>query len=201
MRCPAPAPVDALMGAFAEPAGAGGHGIAARSAAIERLFAGERVEDIVAGSMPRRRPASADAPWAGAVAATIRSKAPLSLKLALAQVRRGRDWSFGDCMRAEWRIVSRVAYGEDFYEGIRAVIIDKDNRPRWRPASLAEVTQAEVDRHFARSGRRACIAMSDPRADDAIENIRPAPSRCSIGPASTGPAASPCSCGSWPAFP
>jgi enoyl-CoA hydratase len=147
------APVDALLGAFAEPAGQGaGQGkgdIAARGAVIERLFAGDRVEDILARLDMEASSGGADAPWAGAVAATVRSKAPLSLKLALAQVRRGRDWSFADCMRAEWRIVSRVAYGEDFYEGIRAVIIDKDNRPRWRPASLAEVTQAEVDRHFA----------------------------------------------------
>jgi enoyl-CoA hydratase len=51
-------------------------------------------------------------------------------------------------MRAEWRIVSRVAYGKDFYEGIRAVIIEKDNRPRWRPATLAEVGEAEIERHF-----------------------------------------------------
>ena len=52
-------------------------------------------------------------------------------------------------MKAEFRIVSRVAHGEDFYEGIRAVIIDKDNRPRWRPATLAEVTEESVARHFA----------------------------------------------------
>jgi len=45
--------------------------------------------------------------------------------------------------------VSRVAYGEDFYEGIRAVIIDKDNRPRWRPSTLAEVTDEMVERYFA----------------------------------------------------
>jgi enoyl-CoA hydratase len=145
------APVDALLGAFSEPdgQGQGAGGITARAAAIERLFAGDRVEDILARFDAEASSGGPDAPWAGAVAATIRSKAPLSLKLALAQVRRGRDWSFAECMRAEWRIVSRVAYGEDFYEGIRAVIIDKDNRPRWRPASLAEVTQAEVDRHFA----------------------------------------------------
>jgi enoyl-CoA hydratase len=52
-------------------------------------------------------------------------------------------------MRAEFRIVSRIVRGEDFYEGVRAVIIDKDNAPRWRPASLSEVTAAEVERHFA----------------------------------------------------
>jgi enoyl-CoA hydratase len=140
-------PVDALLGAFAEPAGQGA--VAARGPAIERFFAGERVEDILMRLDSEAASASADAQWAGTVAATIRTKAPLSLKLALAQVRRGREWSFADCMRAEWRIVSRVAYGEDFYEGIRAVIIDKDNAPRWRPASLAEVSEAEVDRHFA----------------------------------------------------
>ena len=51
-------------------------------------------------------------------------------------------------MKAEFRIVSRVVYGHDFYEGIRAVIIDKDNAPRWRPAGLGEVGDAEVERHF-----------------------------------------------------
>jgi enoyl-CoA hydratase len=64
-------------------------------------------------------------------------------------MRRGRGWSFEECMSAEFRIVSRVAHGEDFYEGIRAVIIDKDNRPRWRPAALAEVANDAVARHFA----------------------------------------------------
>jgi enoyl-CoA hydratase len=140
-------PVDALLGAFAEPAGEGA--LAARRAAIDRIFAADRVEDILALLDAAASAGAEDAPWAAAVAATIRTKAPLSLKLALAQVRRGREWSFAECMRAEWRIVSRVAYGEDFYEGIRAVIVDKDNRPRWRPARLSEVTAAEVDRHFA----------------------------------------------------
>ena len=52
-------------------------------------------------------------------------------------------------MRAEFRIVSRVVRGEDFYEGVRAVIVDKDNAPHWRPASLSDVAAAEVERHFA----------------------------------------------------
>ena len=52
-------------------------------------------------------------------------------------------------MQAEFRIVSRIVYSHDFYEGVRAVIIDKDNRPRWRPAALADVGDAEVERYFA----------------------------------------------------
>jgi enoyl-CoA hydratase len=60
-------------------------------------------------------------------------------------------------MRAEFRIVSRVIHGFDFYEGVRAVIVDKDNKPRWSPASLAEVSDAEVERHFAPLGGEELI--------------------------------------------
>jgi len=123
--------------------------LAVQRHAIDRIFAPGRVEDIVALLDAEAASASADAQWAGEVAAMIRTKAPLSLKIALAQMRRGRHWSFAECMQAEFRIVSRVAYGHDFYEGIRAVIIDKDNRPRWQPATLAEVTAESVERHFA----------------------------------------------------
>jgi len=123
--------------------------VTARRGAIDRLFAANSVEAILAGLDAEAGSGSGDAEWARATAAAIRAKAPLSLKIALAQVRRGRDWSFTECMRAEFRIASRIAYGKDFYEGIRAVIVDKDNAPRWRPATLADVTEAEVERHFA----------------------------------------------------
>jgi enoyl-CoA hydratase len=139
--------VDAVLAAFAEPAGEGP--ITSRKAAIDRLFAGDSVEGILAALDREAVSASADAEWAGKTAATIRAKSPLGLKLALAQVRRGKDWDFATCMRAEFRIVSRVIHGHDFYEGVRAVIVDKDNAPRWRPAGLAEVSDAEVERHFA----------------------------------------------------
>jgi enoyl-CoA hydratase len=142
--------VDAVLAAFAEPAGE--EPITARRAAIDRLFAGNQVEDILAALDREADSASADAEWAAQTAATMRTKSPLSLKLALAQVRRGKTWDFEACMRAEFRIVSRVIQGHDFYEGVRAVIIDKDNMPRWSPATLAGVPAAEVERHFASLG-------------------------------------------------
>ena len=138
---------DAVLAAFAEPAGEGP--LAARRAAIDRLFAGSRVEDILAALDSEAASGSADAEWAGKTAATMRTKSPLSLKLALAQVRRGKLWDFDTCMRAEMRIVSRLVHDHDFYEGVRAVIVDKDNAPRWQPASLAAVSDEEVERHFA----------------------------------------------------
>lgn len=145
-------PVDALLAAFAEPAGQGP--IVARKATIDRLFAGTSVEGILAALDREALSGSGDAAWAQKTAATMRTKSPLSLKLALAQVRRGGAWDFETCMRAEFRIVSRVIKGRDFYEGVRAVIVDKDNRPRWQPASLAEVSVAEVERYFAPLGEK-----------------------------------------------
>jgi enoyl-CoA hydratase len=139
--------VDAILSAFNEPVRE--QPIASRRAAIDRLFGGDMVENILAGLDREGSSASADAEWAQKTAAAIRSKSPLSLKLALAQVRRGKSWDFETCMRMEFRIVSRVIHGHDFYEGVRAVIVDKDNNPRWRPATLPDVDEAEVERHFA----------------------------------------------------
>ena len=142
--------VDAVLAAFAEPAENGP--IMRCKAAIDRLFRGNSVEDIL-GALDREAAfGQGGADWAGKTANAIRGKSPLSLKLALAQVRRGAALDFEACMRTEFRIVSRVIHGHDFYEGVRAVIIDKDNAPRWQPASLAEVSEADVARYFAPLG-------------------------------------------------
>jgi len=140
-------PVDALLGAFAQQAAPGT--LTVRRAAVDRLFAGARVEDILADLDREAVSRGEHAGFAGATAALIRAKSPTSLKIALAQVRGGKAWSFTDCMRAEFRIVSRIIHGHDFYEGVRAVIIDKDQKPAWQPARLADVQEGEVERHFA----------------------------------------------------
>jgi enoyl-CoA hydratase len=144
-------PVDAVLSAFAEPPGRGE--LTERRPAIDRLFADARVEDILANLDREGKSGSGDAAWAKKTADTIKAKSPLSLKVALEQMRRGADCAFDECMRMEFRIVSRVVYGHDLYEGVRAVIVEKDNMPRWRPPTLSEVTDAEVARHFEALGR------------------------------------------------
>ena len=151
--------VDATLAAFAEPAGEGK--LAALRPAIDRLFRGARVEDILAG-LDVAATDGADAAFAKATAAGIRTKSPTSLKLALAQMRAGAALSFEACMQTEFRIVSRIIHGHDFYEGVRAVIVDKDNAPLWQPAALAEVSDAEIARHFAPLARDDEWAMPDP---------------------------------------
>jgi enoyl-CoA hydratase len=140
------APVDEVIGAFAHPAEAGT--LTALRPIVDGAFAGDTIEAILANLDRSARAGGGEAEWASATAATIRSRSPTSLKLALAQVRRGRSWTFEECMQAEFRIVSRVVYGHDFYEGVRALIIDKDNQPRWQPSTLCDVAAADIERHF-----------------------------------------------------
>lgn len=142
--------VDALLAAFADPVADAP--IVSRRAAIDRLFKGNRIEDILSALDREANAAGADAAFAAATTAAIRTKSPTSLKIALEQMRVGRELAFDACMQTEFRIVSRIIHGHDFYEGVRAVIIDKDNASRWQPATLAEVRRAEVERHFALLG-------------------------------------------------
>jgi enoyl-CoA hydratase len=139
--------VDALLGAFAQPAGEGP--VRGRQAAIDRLFEGRRVEDLLGRLDAEAATDGAEAAFARATSALIRTRSPTSLKLVLAQMRRGASLDFAECMRTEFRIVSRVVRGHDLYEGIRAVIVDKDQAPCWQPPTLDAVSEAEVERHFA----------------------------------------------------
>ena len=122
--------------------------LATERALIDRCFAGASVEDILA----RLDQAATNSPFAAKCAATIRTKSPTSLKIAFEQMRRGRDMTFDEAMATEFRIVSRIARGRDFYEGVRAVIIDKDNAPRWTPPTLDAVAPSLIDAHFASLG-------------------------------------------------
>ena len=144
------APVDAVLGAFAEPAGEAP--ITAHRALIDRAFVCRHVGEILAELDRAAQTGGPDAVFAGATAAAIRGKSPTSLQIALRQVREGRTLPFEACMQTEFRIVSRIIHGDDFYEGVRAVIIDKDNAPRWQPAELAGVAPGEIERHFAPLG-------------------------------------------------
>ena len=78
----------------------------------------------------------------------IETKSPTSLKVALRSLRLGRKNSFEDCMKMEFRMVNKVMNDHDFYEGVRALIIDKDNKPSWSPKSIEDVDDGFVDEFF-----------------------------------------------------
>jgi len=113
------------------------------AAAIDRCFAPRSIEGILAALDAE------GGEWAGKIAARLCKMSPTSLKISLRQLELGQSMSIEDALRMEFRMVRRCMDGDDFYEGIRAVLVDKDNAPKWKPATLAEVTDADVARYFA----------------------------------------------------
>ncbi|ACL62305.1 enoyl-CoA hydratase/isomerase family protein [Methylobacterium nodulans] len=118
----------------------------AARALIDACFSAESVAAVLA----RLDAAAAQgSDFAARTAATIRTRSPTSLAVAFAQMRRGGSMSFPEAMLTEYRIVTRILQGHDFYEGVRAVIIDKHGAPRWQPDSLDAVAPAAVEAYFA----------------------------------------------------
>ncbi|GAA4019699.1 enoyl-CoA hydratase/isomerase family protein [Sphingomonas swuensis] len=110
---------------------------------IARLFAGETLEEVIAALE------ADDGEWARTELATLRSKSPLSCKVSLRLLKEGAERaSFADEMRAEYALASRVVRTHDFVEGVRALLIDKDNAPDWQPAVPEAVLDETVDDLF-----------------------------------------------------
>ena len=123
---------------------AGRPGLAAHQDEIARLFAGDSVETIVANLK------AADTDWAREQLAILGAKSPQTMKIAFRQLKLGGAMrTFAENMAMEYRIGARVVQRHDFLEGVRAVIVDKDNAPRWDPPTLEGVTDAMLDAIFA----------------------------------------------------
>ncbi|MCA8899860.1 MAG: enoyl-CoA hydratase/isomerase family protein, partial [Hyphomonas sp.] len=91
--------------------------------------------------------------WALAQVKTLRAKSPETIKVALRQLREGRQCkTFRENMAMEYRIGWRKVQSHDFQEGVRAVIVDKDNAPAWSPVTLEGVSEEEVAKYFAPLG-------------------------------------------------
>lgn len=118
--------------------------LTANRADIDRLFAADTLEEILAAL------AADPGLWAKEQLAILATKSPQAMKVSLQLVRQGRHMpSFEDEMRQEFAVASRVVQRPDFAEGVRAVIVDKDNAPRWQPATPEGVTDHVIDQIFA----------------------------------------------------
>ena len=118
--------------------------IEANAPAIAKHFASDHFEEIIASLD------ADESEWAGKELAALRTKSPQTCKVALRQLSESLGFSdFADNMVMEYRIASRVLTRPDFAEGVRAVIVDKDNAPKWNPATPEEVTDELLDSIFA----------------------------------------------------
>lgn len=111
---------------------------------IDRLFAAETLEDILAAL------AADGSDWAREQHANLMAKSPQTGKVSLRLLREGADMTdFSNEMRQEYAVASRIVMRPDFAEGVRALLIDKDNAPQWNPATPEGVTDAMIDAIFA----------------------------------------------------
>lgn len=121
--------------------------LAAQRPWIDACYAADTVEEIV------ERLQSCGVPEAKEAAEQILAKSPTALKVTLAALRRARrHTTLAETLDQEFRVSCAALDAPDLVEGIRAQVVDKDRNPRWSPASLAEVTDAEVARFFAPLG-------------------------------------------------
>ena len=111
---------------------------------IDRLFASDDYEEVLAALEKD------GSDWAQKELETLRSKSPQACKVSLRIVYDGGlTTDFADEMRQEYAVASRVVQRHDFVEGVRALLVDKDNRPTWDPPTPGAVTQHVVDQIFA----------------------------------------------------
>ncbi|WP_446654024.1 enoyl-CoA hydratase/isomerase family protein [Blastomonas sp.] len=111
---------------------------------IDRLFAADRYEDILAALETE------GSDWSAKELKTLSTKSPQTCKVALRQLKEGAQMpDFAAEMRQEYAIGARVVQMHDFIEGVRALIIEKDNAPRWKPDTAEGVTEALLDTIFA----------------------------------------------------
>lgn len=137
-------PIDRLLDGLHRDPGEGE--LARLTPAVQRIFGASSVEQIL--SLLDAEEGEFE-PWAKATAAELRKKSPTSLKIALEQMRRGKTLSLADALRLEYRVASHLVARPDYAEGIKVRIAERHREPRWQPASLADVTDADIDSVFA----------------------------------------------------
>ena len=116
--------------------------------AIDRCFAGDTVEAIIA-ALERE-----DSEWAEKQLSIMAGKSPTSQKISHRQLRMGSRLNFDDCMIMEYRMSQHLMEGGDFFEGVRAVVVDKDMSPKWSPAALSDLSERDVEKYFEPLGNR-----------------------------------------------
>ena len=116
--------------------------------AIDRCFSPDSVEAIESALVAE------GSEWAQKQLSIMAGKSPTSQKISFRQLREGAEITFDACMIMEYRMTQRLMEGGDFFEGVRAVVIDKDMTPKWRPETLVELTTENVEAFFRPLGEK-----------------------------------------------
>ncbi|PHU31034.1 3-hydroxyisobutyryl-CoA hydrolase-like protein 1, mitochondrial [Capsicum chinense] len=118
---------------------------------LDRCFSHDTVEEII-DALESEAAKKQDA-WCVATLRKLQETSPLSLKVSLRSIRQGRHQTLDQCLRREYRMSLQALSGQisnDFCEGVRSRLVDRDLAPKWDPPSLEKVTDDMVDQYFSR---------------------------------------------------
>lgn len=119
-------------------------------AKIEKIFSPESTVEEIGRQVHETASSSSSSPAFKQVAKTFDRMSPTSMKLTLEQMKRGGKTELPGCYGMEMRMVMRcMREKSDFFEGVRALLVDKDNNPKWQPSSLDKVSKKDIDEFFA----------------------------------------------------
>ena len=121
---------------------------------IEDVFSAPSVGAILADLEQRGKRSGANAEWCARVHEELRARAPLSLLVTLRHLDDCVDFDLRQVLIQDYRLATKFLRDDDFAEGVRAILIDKDGRPRWRHARVEDVEGADIARYFSVSADR-----------------------------------------------
>lgn len=139
------AAVSAVVHKYASPVKLGEKSVLHSLEKLNNIFCKESVEEILDALIKESSSSSSD--WIKESIKVLKRSSPAGVKMTFRSVREGRDQSFAECMRREFRLTINTLSGlisNDLYEGIRAIVIDKDNVPKWNPTTFVDVTQESL---------------------------------------------------------
>jgi len=138
--------IENTLNEFSSPAATPGEkSILHRTDAINKIFNKDSVEDILAALEAEFEESGED--WAKDLIKIFKRSSPMGLKVTLVSIREARNKTLQECLRTEYRLTINALCGtisKDLYEGIRAIVVEKDNTPKWNPPSLQEVTPEDL---------------------------------------------------------
>ncbi|KAK8655011.1 hypothetical protein V6N13_107603 [Hibiscus sabdariffa] len=146
-----PAIISSIIGQYSERPSLKEQSVYNRLDVIDRCFSQKTVEEIL--SALEREAVDRREGWISTTIQTLKKASPTSLKISLRSIRVGRLQGVGPCLVREYRMVCHVMRGEfskDFFEGCRAILLDKDKNPKWEPSKLELITDTTVDSYFSK---------------------------------------------------
>ncbi|VDL73264.1 unnamed protein product [Nippostrongylus brasiliensis] len=146
--------VDAIIREF-EPADVPHFSLEEHLPVINKTFQAKSVEEIL-GNLRKE-----NSKWAQDQLNTLSKMSPTSMKVTFKQIENGAKMSFSKVFTMEYRLTQRALEDHDFHEGCRAILIDKDKNPKWKPATLEEVSDEHIERYFSPLGHGQDLFLDD----------------------------------------